>query len=160
MSDMDRYSRWHNADDPGTISEPAAPRCTCEHHGRKRVLRITGRDGQTTEFLDRAVRFLVVVPDPTTAMSTPSSDSNEPVHRMNLDVVTYVYADKGELIPEGDPCRERTRLVDVDPEPKELCGDGRFGFCGWGWRPERAPKGVCCVSARQERPKVDVWMEG
>ena len=75
---MDRYSRWHDADEAGTISQPAASRCTCEHDGTKRVLRITGRDGRTTEFLDRAVRSLVVVPDPTTGRLEPLLNGARP----------------------------------------------------------------------------------
>jgi len=83
---MDRFARWHsdpatyvyNADDPGTIPQPAAPPCSCEHDEKKRVFRITGPDVQTTEFHDRAVRFLVVVPDPTTGQLEPLINGGTP----------------------------------------------------------------------------------
>jgi hypothetical protein len=42
-----------------------------EHDRDKRRFAMTGPDGETTEFHDRAVRFLVVEPDPETGELTP-----------------------------------------------------------------------------------------
>jgi len=86
MSDMDSDPRWHsdiasyvyNAHDPGTIPQPAGPPCSCEHDEKKHVFRITGPDGRTTEFHDRAVRFLVVVPDPSTGQLEPLINGGRP----------------------------------------------------------------------------------
>ena len=46
----------------GRGADPAG--LVCEHDEAKRVFRVTEPDGKVTEFHDRAVRFLVVAPDP------------------------------------------------------------------------------------------------
>jgi len=86
MSDLGGFPHWHggittytyDADDVGSIPQPAAPPCSSEHDEKKRVFRITAPDGQTTEFHYRAVQFLVVVPDPTTGELEPIVNQGRP----------------------------------------------------------------------------------
>jgi YD repeat-containing protein len=53
------------------VEAPAPPGSTWEHDEPKRVFRVTDPDGKVTEFHDRPVRFLVVVPDPRTGKVGP-----------------------------------------------------------------------------------------
>jgi hypothetical protein len=88
MSDLGRYPHWDGGIttytyDAGKLnsfsgSQPVAPPCSCERDEKKRVFRITAPDGQTTEFHDRAVRFLVVEPDPTTGELEPAVVQGKP----------------------------------------------------------------------------------
>jgi hypothetical protein len=54
-----------------TYSVPFGPTATCDHDRDKRLFRLTEPDGKTTEFHDRAVRCLVVEPDPETGEMEP-----------------------------------------------------------------------------------------
>jgi hypothetical protein len=60
------------------LSQPSPPPSKCEHDEKKRVFRITGPGGTTTEFHDRAVRFLVVEPDPESGELGPVISRGEP----------------------------------------------------------------------------------
>jgi hypothetical protein len=64
-------SRLGSISGPDSETEPRPPAFRAEHDQEKRVFRITGPDGQTTEFHDRAVRFLVVEPYPETGQVEP-----------------------------------------------------------------------------------------
>jgi hypothetical protein len=87
MSDLGGYPHWdggittYTYDAGGglvSISQSGAPPSSCERDEKKRVFRITGPDGQKTEFHDRAVRFLVVEPDPTTGELEPVISRGKP----------------------------------------------------------------------------------
>jgi YD repeat-containing protein len=68
-------------DDEGrrlSVSEPDSQVIRCERNPEKRVFEISGPGGQTTEFHDRAVRFLVVEPDPITGALQPVFSGGKP----------------------------------------------------------------------------------
>ncbi len=46
------------------VEAPTPPGTSWEHDEAKRVFRVTEPGGKVTEFHDRAVRFLMVAPDP------------------------------------------------------------------------------------------------
>ncbi len=70
------------------IPRPGEQVRRCEHDETKRVFRITEHDGKVAENHDRAVRFLVVAPDPQTCELTP-------VLRRGKPVVTYLCREAG-----------------------------------------------------------------
>jgi len=79
MSDSGKYDHWsgdittftYDANDELIdVSLPCPPIASCEHDEKKRVFRITDPGGRVTEYHDRPVRFLVVVPDPETGELT------------------------------------------------------------------------------------------
>lgn len=57
---------------------PTAPRPSWEHDESGRVFRVNGPDGKVVEFHDRALRFLVVAPDPQTGVLSPVLSRGEP----------------------------------------------------------------------------------
>ena len=63
-------------------AEPALPPplFQFEHDRRKRRFRITGPDGQTAEFQDKAMRFLVMARDPKTKKLHPVLVRGEPLY--------------------------------------------------------------------------------
>jgi hypothetical protein len=65
-----------------TYSCPPQPPPAVElrHDRRRHRLRITERDGRTAEFDDRAVRFLVMVPDRRTKALQPFLVRGEPLY--------------------------------------------------------------------------------
>jgi hypothetical protein len=61
-----------------SCSAPATPKATCDHDRDKRLFRVTEPDGTTVDFHDRAVRFLVVEPDPETGEPEPVMERGGP----------------------------------------------------------------------------------
>jgi hypothetical protein len=54
-----------------SVEAPTPPGSKWEHDEAKRLFRITEVDGNTIDFHGRAVRFLVVAPDPRTGKLEP-----------------------------------------------------------------------------------------
>jgi hypothetical protein len=54
-----------------SVEGPTPPGSSCEHDEAKRVFRVSEPNGKVTEFHDRAMRFLVVAPDPQTGKLEP-----------------------------------------------------------------------------------------
>jgi hypothetical protein len=54
------------------------PTAACVRDRGKRLFRVSEPDGTTTEFHDRAVRFLVVEPDVDTGELVPVTERGEP----------------------------------------------------------------------------------
>lgn len=96
MSDIGGYGHWSGGVTPFTYDtgelvstlQSEAPSCSCERDEKKRLFRITTADGQTTEFHDPAVRFLVVEPDPITGELSPVIIKGKPK-------VIYLYREAG-----------------------------------------------------------------
>jgi hypothetical protein len=71
-----------------TYSVPFGPMAICDHDRDKRRFRLTEPDGTTTEFHDRAVRFLVV-------SANPESGELEPVIERGGPKVIYLCREAG-----------------------------------------------------------------
>jgi hypothetical protein len=97
MSDKGQYDDWsgyittfvYDASGERTAgSQSSPPRSLCEHDEKRRVFRITEPGGTTTEFHDRAVRFLVVCRD-------PESGELEPIIERGGPKVLYLCKEAG-----------------------------------------------------------------
>ncbi len=58
--------------------EPEPCRFRVKHHRRKQILRIMGPEGETMQFEDEPVRFLVVETDPATGKVRPCLAGGKP----------------------------------------------------------------------------------